>query len=873
MQISRCIGTVLAVLFCQHIIQNPLLAGETAGTSPPIQTTQVTAVTEHEKLLAEVFVNGRSSGSFVCYLENGEYWLPFSLFIEKSGLKMQEGNMTIPYQTTLGTIMFNPGSLKTIDRTLCISLGELKKTFLVGCRFDQSNFAFVLDIPWQAGSAEIKKTARPAVKPDITAPSSSLSFLRIEPTATWDFENKPEKNLFVEAGGRVANGVWDITFEGDPEKTMTPSRYHWTTYNRHMALRLGTGSSDIQSLVDNTPFTGVQFGWNNHNILNQLDFEHYSDSDIFLTLDRTQQRTIEGKGPPAAIAELRLDGVVVARQRIGLDGRFVFSNVRMTTDLRKTEVYLYERSLREKPLAVLNYTISILNRSMPAHEILIRGGTGILGNPLDNAGIKRPQTGFAHIQYGLSNRITLEAAYQYNPDTASNDFMAGTAMSIGKNWAASFYGTDADGHLGADARVEGHGKNWDLSALSSWREAGFSGESSEREQNQSLRFSTSLLSPFDLLLYGTIEKKGDVTGKKFLLPGAYLSVFPWLTLSAIPNDDERYRYEADLKLGSSTDMSIVYEKRVVTADLRTDISESLISRLLNTYAIDTHSNLTSLYLDWYPTASHFDVIRIGASRSDGQYGFSGAWSKFMNAGLRFTLQYSYNMNNAQQIESQENFSENGIVQNARQYVGFTMTWDMGFSKKKSYPINRTAISSTRGGLAGSLDIMNDTNLGSSDINDVDILVNGRKLSQRQIDGTFFVGNLPPGIYTVDIDTEKLPLELNVTQNSVKAEVRNGAVTEVNIPVYAEYGVAGCLTDPGGNPLPGRNLEITANDGKPSGQVTTDQFGYYRLDGLRPGMYAIRPAGSDKSPEKTFVIKNDYVFDLNLTVPSVTAISP
>ncbi len=867
MQISRCPGIVLAAIICQHFIYTPPAFGETAGISPSEHPAQTAAKAVQEPLFAEVYFNGRSAGSFDCFRENGEYWIPFSLFIEKSGLKTPEpGNVTVPYQTTLGTIHFSTGTIKLFDQKAYISLGELKNTFLVGGKFDSSNFAFVLDIPWQAGTPEMKKAGIPPVKPDITAPSSSLSFLRIEPTSSWDFEEKPEKNIFLEAGGRLFSGVWDATFEGDPENDMMPTRYHWTSYNRHLAVRIGTGSSDVQSLLDNTPFTGIQLGWNNHNILNQLDFERYSDSDIFLTLDRTQHRTIEGKGPPAAIAELRLDGIVVARQRIGLEGKFVFSNVRMTTDLRKTEVYLYERSLREKPLARLNYTISILNRSMPAHELLIRGGTGVLGNPFDKTGTHRPLTGFAHIQYGLSNHISLEAAYQYNPESGSNDLMAGTAISIGNNWAASVYGAEVNSSTGADARIEGHGKMWDLSAMSSLREAGFSGATSEREQSHALRFSTSFLKPFDFLLYGAMEKKGDATVKRFLLPGAYCSIFNWLTLSTIPNDEERYRYEADMKLGSRNDLSVVYDNKLITADLRTDISESLISRLLNTYALNTHSNLTSLYLDWYPTASHFDVIRLGASHSEGQYGFSGAWSKFMNAGLRFTLQYSYNMNNAQQIDSEENFSESGIVKNARQYVGFTMTWDMGFSKKKTYPINRTAISTTRGGLAGSLDIMNDSQLGSSDINDVDILVNGRKLSQRQIDGTFFVGNLPPGIYSVDIDTEKLPLELNVAQKTVRAEVRNGAVTEVNIPVYAEYGVAGCLTDSKGDALPQRSVEITGNDGKPPRLAVTDQFGYYRLDGLRAGTYTVRPAGQEKTQEKTFVIKNDFLFDINLTIP-------
>ena len=654
--------------------------------------------------------------------------------------------------------------------------------------------------------------------------------------------------------------------EGDPEESLVPTRYHWTAFSRHFALRFGTGSTDIYSLIDDQQFTGLQFGWNNHNILNQLDFERYSDSDVFLSLDRTQQRTIEGNGPPAAIAELRLDGIVAARQRIGLDGRFRFINVRMTSDLRKTQVYLYERSLREKPLAVLDYTISIMNRSLPAHELLVRGGAGVNGNPLDESGEKHLLTGFGHVQYGLSNRITLESAIQSNRENGSPDIMAGTVFSFGENWAAALFGARSNDRYGAELRFEGHGKKWDMAVLSSLKEDNFSTEGTERTQDHSLRFSTSIFEPFDLLLYGRYSRTGNEPVDKFFLPGLYWTVSPWLMLSAIPDDDEKYRYEAALRLGSQSDVSIVYEKKTLTGDWRFDISTSLISRIMHSYATETRDNLSSIYLDWYPAGSRFDLIRLGASHSDGEFGYSASWSKFINAGLRFSLQYSYNMNNAHQLETEENFIESIIDTEARHYAAFTLTWDLGFSRKKTYPINRSAISHTRGGLAGSLDIMNDTRLGSSDINNVAILLNGRKLGQRQIDGTFFVGNLRPGIYTVDIDTEKLPLELNVARKSVKAEVRNGAVTEVNIPVYAEYGVAGCLKDFQGKGISGIVLEVADPSGTAAGSVTTDQFGYYRIDGLKPGTYTIRTLGTGKTKERSFTIKNDFLFDIDLTLP-------
>jgi len=861
-------GIVLAVVSCQHCMQKSslALAAEAAEQTaiPPVSA--IPATLPAEPLLVEVFVNGRSSGTHLCFSQNGEYWIPFGLFIEQSSLKAPEsGQEKTAYQTSLGIITFSSGSIKVIEQTPCISFSELKKTFLVAGRFNQSAFAIELDLPWQAGTGRVSRE-KEKVKPDIEAPNSSLSFLRIEPEITYDFVLEPEKNLFLEAGGRFAGGVWDFTLEGDPEKSFFPTRYHWTTYNRNLALRLGTGSSDIYPLISNNAFTGIQFGWNNHNILNQLDFERYSDSDVFLTLDRTQQRSIEGTGTPASIAELRLDGVVVARQRIGLNGRFTFSNVRMTSDLRKTEVYLYDRSLREKPLAVLDYTISIENRSLPAHELMIRGGGGFTGNPLDESGAKRSLVGFSHIQYGLSNRITLEAGVQNNPQTGSSELLAGSIISLGSNWAAALYGARSNEHYAADARLQGHGRNWELSTLSSWKDQGYATDDTEKEQTHSLRFSTGILDPIDIMLYGVYSRTGDGKIKKFLLPGVYWTLTDWLMLSALPDDDELYRYEANMRLGSQSDLSVVYDKKIVTADLRVDLSPSLISRVLDSYSLETGDNLSSLYLDWYPEDSHFDLIRLGTSYSGGQYGFSGSWSKFINAGMRFTLQYSYNMNNAHQLETDENFVENIITPDAQHFASFTLTWDMGFSGKKTYPINRSAISHTRGGLAGSLDIANDTSLKSSDINNVDILLNGRKLGQRQIDGTFFVGNLKPGIYSVDIDTEKLPLELNIARKSIKAEVSNGAVTEVNFPVYAEYGVAGCLSDSRGNGIPGSQLEIVDGAGNPIGQFTTDQFGYYRADGLRPGNYTVKTSGSGLPQEKSFTITNDFIFEVNLTVP-------
>ncbi|ASQ90398.1 hypothetical protein CHL67_05195 [Prosthecochloris sp. GSB1] len=848
-------------LFCIPSAAKAEPEGDVANTAT---VAAAPGVMQPETILVEVFVNKKSIGTHICYILGEEYWVPFSLFEQEArieGLGKPEGDGALAFETTLGKLTWNPSKLRKIEQTECISFSDLEKSFYVRGRFVQSIFGIALDVPWVPGKATGKKREIPEIVPDIEAPSSSISFLRLEPDITYDFGGEHTKNLLIETGGRLLGGVWDITWTGDPEERYPARNYHWTTYNNHSALRIGTGSSDLFSLVGNVDFTGIQYGWNNHSILNQLDFERYSDSDVFLSFDRSQNRTIEGNAPPASIAELRLDGVVVARQRINLNGRYVFRNVRMTSDLRKTQVFIYERSLQEKPLAVIDHTMSITNRALPAHEILVRAGGGVDYNPLDNDGDQPTSwTGFGHVLYGVSNRVTLESGIQYNPETREEDLVTGAVLSVGGNWALALYGARSNQRYGSDIRLEGNGEYWNLSYLARFNQEGFARDNLEDLRSHNVRFSTDIFHPFDLLLYGKYLREGNEAPDEYLLPGLYWYVFPQLMLSALPNDDERYRYEANIRFASQSDLTVTYENEVASADLGVDFGRSLSSRALYSRAFATGSDVASLYFDWYPGANRYDLVRAGVSQSGDQRGFSIAWNKFFNTGLQLSLQYSYNMNNALQLDTEDNFS-NLAPPDAREYFTLALTWDIGRSGSRFYPINRTAISHTRGGLAGSLKIMNETNLGSSDIDNVSILLNNRKLGQRQVDGSFFVGNLKPGVYAVDVDTENLPLELNVKKKTTYAEVLNGSITQVDIPVYAEYSVAGRITASDGKGVENLPVEVMNEKGETLSSTLTNVFGYYRTESLQPGEYRISVSGE----ERAVSVKNDYLYGVDFTV--------
>jgi hypothetical protein len=864
----------LAVFLAQAAaLPSRILAGTNDAASP--QPVTVPAKGGVEPVAAGLLINRRQVADLVIYKQGDDYWIPYNLFIEETGLRETplSGQRT-SYSTSVGALSFDKGELKVFENEPCISLSSLKKSFLVNAVFDLHLFAASLDVPWAATKERKSANAAPPV-PDISAPAGSLSFLSIDTGIQRDFHGLATNSLQLQAGGRLFGGVWDINDEGDPSEQMDLKRYHWSAFSNHVALRLGTGTNLLSPEMVNNDFTGLQFGWNNRNIVDYLDTSGRSATDTFVSLNRNQNRSIEGNGPAAGIAELRFDGKIVARLRIKLDGRFVFGNVRMGSDLRRTEVYIYERSTEEKPVAILDYTQSVMNGSLPGGEMLVRGGFGRSGNPFitNSSQASTAGTGFVQMQYGLGDRITLDAGSQYNPVTDTGEFSAGSIFSLGHNWAASLYGTEANKHYGSDLRIEGHGKAWSLSYLSQRNDSDFGYVGALQQTQQWLRFTERPIEQATLLLYGRKSQENGIETRRFLLPGAFVSPCKTLRLSAVPNEDGHYRYEADHSFSPNSEVRVIHESGVASVEWNKNLSSVLKARFFNEYAFNTHSDLTGAYLDWYPRSSRFDIVELGASRSGKEYGFSGKWIRYLNTGLKVALQYSWNMAMAQNLITTNEYSEFIMPPLSRHFFACTVSWDLGFSGRHPFPIDRSAITTTRGGLAGRLDIAGDTKVSSSDINDVGILLDGRRLDQRQVDGSFFVGNLRPGLYTVSVDTENLPIELTTEKKRLLVEVKNGAVTNVNIPVHAMYGIDGRVVDQRGNGVGKAEVEVVDMHDTIVAMVSTNEFGEYRTDGLPTGNYRLRVAAvaglkiRNAKPLDVSISKS-YMSDVNLNVGEI-----
>ncbi|ABB23967.1 hypothetical protein Plut_1105 [Pelodictyon luteolum DSM 273] len=839
-------------------------------TPKALSSTPRASMSDAEPLLVGIYFNRVLQAEETIYHESEEYWMPFELFLKQTGLKEQERQGSVAsYATNLGTLRFDTASLKEFEGTVCIAFTDLKTVFISTPVFDYSLFAVMLNIPWQPGA----RPKREREVPDIKAPAGTVSYVGLEARGSYDFESATNKSMLVESAGRGLGGVWNITGSGESNEagdTFTPTRYTWTTFNRNLAFRIGTGYSGSYSLIGPSYMTGVQFGWNNHSIIRQLDAEQGYGSDSFLSFDSNQLRTLEGSGPPGGIAELRFDGEVVARQRLKLDGRFAFENVRMDSDLRKTEVYIYFRSINENPLKVIDFSQTVASRSLPAGEIMVRGGAGRTGNVLDGeSGSSRNNEAFANVLYGISQRVTLETAIQENPATGTPDMLAGTVLSIANNWTTALYGAQSNRHSAADVRVEGGNRNWNASYWGSLQDAGYGSATAAKEQRHALRLSLRPMQELTLQAIGSYQVQADSLTLHYLLPAGTIAPLTWLSLSATPHDDKTYRYESWVRLGNNDRLRGIYDNAIVSLDYQHNLSRQLNMRLVNDYAFKSGDMVTNFGIDWYPGNSSSDIIATVLSYSGGSYGISGSWSRYLNTGLRFAMQYTFNMNNAANLATTDIESAYGSSTTSAKSISLSMSWDLGWSNRGFIPINRNAVTLTRGALAGSLDIANESSLSASDINDIQILLNGRRMQQRQLNGDFFVGGLPPGIYRVSVDQENLPIELVTEKNEVRVEIKNGAVTGMKIPVYAEYGAAGMVRGAGGESIGGAVVRVSDAEGTTIKKAVTNQFGYYRVDGLRAGTYqaVVESNGGIRieSPSKMqFSIIDDYVFNVNLT---------
>ena len=849
----------------RHLLLRLLLAAWAAAWLPiPLlaaSSAWAVEIKDPERMLAGIYINRRESQNIDVVKSEGEYWISLDDFAQIAGVSITRKEADAEFSTPIGKTRIGWDELGKSAGADYLSAALLAKYFNIDAQFSALDYALFLDIPWRPGSALAGTvTMQEAPEPEITPSGGALSFIRSYGEYAEELDGKMKLwNEDLALGGRLLGGTWLLGGRGQTRYDPALDRYFWNRVFPRTAVRAGTNYINLNPLLSPRQFTGMQLAYSN------AGMEKYTDYSTNLSMDSmivdsvaTPLNIIRDDGPTGGIAELRINDRAVAYARVGLNGHYEFRDIsRPQGTFQVIKVLLYKRDIHETPVAVLDFTMAMARQMLMAREILLRagGGTEKLSSA-DNPGAeKQGSAGFAEARYGIAHWLTLEAAGQTGVDGKAES-LAGARASLGRHFTLSMDAAARGEKKGYYSELSGVGEGWELSLRDVFYEQGFHFNPEQADYDHYLR---SLYSLTPWLNIGLFARQSRQTGRPeditYAKPGLAWSPSPWFSLSAIPNMDGDYRIYSQYLFSIDKRLTAMYEGRIFNAIYHSELSPRQSYLLGHDWRDDKNIGRAFATFFWTVGDGSPSAVQGGVSHNYKYPGFYLLFRWILTPGIEIGAAYHNGYNQYSNERRTSRLQANLRVDLAATSGGFT-------------PVNNSLVNFSRGGISGAY-----YSQDGEKVPGAGILINGQKAPQTTIaGGGFYVGNLKPGIYIVEIDEENLPIEYTAVKRSYIVEVGASAVTRVDFQVIARYGAAGMVAWPDGVAVEGALVEAVYPNGAVAGSGYTTQFGYYRIDGLARGEYIFRVAGvggkplAEPFPSRTVKIEKDYLFGQDIAIP-------
>ncbi|MEO1561432.1 MAG: carboxypeptidase-like regulatory domain-containing protein, partial [Cyanobacteria bacterium J06632_19] len=470
--------------------------------------------------------------------------------------------------------------------------------------------------------------------------------------------------------------------------------------------------------------------------------------------------------------------------------------------------------------------------------------------------------GFYQLRQGLSENLTFEGSLQAIPNSFQSQ--AGLVWRLANPVILSASVGNSFDKVGYSANLDVDFDKLEINANSQLLPQGFrTGEESNGERyNHSLEFRYRFDNKLNLGFIAR-SRKDNSDSNDYILPTFYARPFSKLSLSGRPDIFGDYLFNAFFTPNRSTRLSFNTYGDAYISDLRYNLNRnyqlSFGSEFRRNdsarYSLGIGRNSNSLEkLSW----------NIGLAFSDGEVGPSAGASMQVLPGLFARLNYD--------AIPFRGISSGGLSDSR---LSLSLTSDMSVAGSRLTPARYSGISKERGAISGKLALTEeskDFDLSGSIIRVFDTRNKPVGSARTDSKGSFLVGNLPEGVYVVELEPEELPIELALSKTSFVAEVASSGVTRVDFPVRTEYGLAGKITDVSGQPLTQVRVELLNSKGARVLSGTSDQFGLYRLDGVPVGKYTLRVSPQDALnsnntlPKRQVIIENKFVYNQNLQLP-------
>lgn len=837
-------------------------SSEQIAIKPALQLARVPG----EPFLVGVLINGREVGTLDIIQEGNTLLVPLEALGEIAGFSVSITSRETQVKTPLGTANLKSSSLKQIGGIIYITQKALQEELKVQIELNTADLTLLTDLPWRAGSRQ-ERLRDAELKPEVFAPGTGLSNFRQE---LYIDSSNGDTNLRSSTllGGRLGRGIWRARLENNFEDQPNISEYFFYQRNGQFRYQVGRQQLGLNPLFNGIDLTGLQFGFSN------LPAENFSNgvsaSEI---LPRTYRpiQTFRGEAPPASFVQLRVGGVIIAQQQVGFNGQYEFNDVTLPTgQSNEIEVLVYDRNNLRVPSEIRRQRLNASDLLLPAGGNVQLAGLGFSGNLAQRTFFDDITTsqdgkfvGFYQFRQGLSNNLTFEGGIQSIPDAFQAQ--AGLVWRLANPVIISTNVGTSNDKVGYSADLDIQLERLEIRGNSQSLPQGFrTGINTTRELfNHSLEMRYAFGNRLNL---GVIARSRQSEGSSanYILPIFTARPFSNLSLSGRPDIDGRYLFNAFFQASSAARLSFNSYGDTYTSDFSYQLNHNYQLSFGNEFG----GNLSPRYtLSVGHNASDLRKLswNLGLAMKDGEVAPVASASMQVLPGLLARLDYQ------------------GIPSRSRSVLGgfgddrltLSLISDLSFGAGRVTPTNYSGIGKERGAIAGRLAVQGGRkgfDLSNSIIRVTDSRNRNVGSARTNSNGDFFVGNLPEGVYVVEVEPEELPVELSISKTTMVAEVAASGVTKLDFPIRPEFGLAGKVTDIVGQPIPKVRVELTNKEGARVVSAVTDQFGLYRMDGVPIGQYTLRvsPQDSlnphDNLPKRQVEISSEFVFNQNLQLP-------
>lgn len=827
-------------------------AGTEGAMSAPAPGPLPVYAPAEDRLLVGIVIHGRELATLEV-LRDGEFLLPFDEFVALTGITVVEAPTRLTLVTPIGRVELHRDELVERSGVQFLPESFIEAKLASPVSFDVEEFALIVDLPWSTPSERRPQAVAERLVPDVRPPPLSLSTLRFD--GQYVDSSIAGESEFANAllAGRAGPGRWQVrtttSFEGETRW----QDYAWVTAQRRSLWLVGHQRVSLHPVLPVVEVTGVQAALTNQSL--SLFSRRYEPGELLPRRLRPVD-SFTGTGPPAGVAELRIDGAVVARQTISLSGLWAFYEVPVRSfQHSRIEVWLYERHNVLVPVEVQDRTRAASAFLLPKGAWVHQGGAGYDGNLVQDVIDEREDSdwaGFYQARHGLTSGLTLETAVQSRPDRLQA--MAGLVARPWRGLIVSAAPAVADGAFGWHVELDGRRPEWYLRGFSRYHEAGFLTELSLESFDHYLEVGHIPGPTLDVSLIGRSREEAGVR-TDYVRPALRWSPSPAVSLQARPDEYGDYIANFQYRHRDLARLSVSYQDRTY-ADLSMwpwDRTSVFVGAEFGGPLPDRYS-LAAQYL---AGGALRPTILAGPLYSEGELGYQIKTSATLAPGMLLRIEYEDDPLPVYSGERERRF-----------FVGLNadLTWAQG----RVMPASTRGIREDRGGIAGVVVVERAPAGMQYTLEGLTILVDGRAMATTTRGGRFYVSNLPEGVFEVRLDTEKLPIELQPVRDTVAAQVAGGAVTRLSFTVRPEYGIAGRLSDRFGRRLEDITVELLGSDGAAVGRGVSDRFGLYRIDRLPPGTYTLRVAPGQlpgvELPTREVVVSDDFLFGQDLQLP-------